>query len=125
MFWVVFQTAGGDVAALCLWRTYLHSDLRQVDLQRQLLPAVHVRVVGLLEGSLQLVELEGGERRPVAAVLLLGVVVVGQFAVSVRGVRAQRRIGRAARAAATCAQGTASGRTLPRKTPHLLHLVDF
>lgn len=64
--------------------THLDADLRQVDLQRQLLSAVHVRVVGLLEGSLQLVKLEGGERGPVPAVFLLRVLVVGQFAVSVR-----------------------------------------
>jgi len=66
------------------WGHYLHSDLRQVDLQRQLLPAVHVRVVGLLESSLEFVELEGGERCPVPTVLLLGVFIVGQFSVSAR-----------------------------------------
>lgn len=87
-------------------RAYLHSDLRQVDLQRQLLPAVHVRVVGLLERPLQLVQLERGERRPVPTVLLLGVLVVGQFAVPVRGVRADRGFGGAAGATSTCADGT-------------------
>ena len=55
---------------------YLHSDLGQVDLQRQLLAAVHVGVVGPVEGALQLVQLEGGEGGPVPAVLLLGVVLL-------------------------------------------------
>ena len=64
--------------------TYLHSDFRQVDLQGQLLSAVHVRVVGFLEGPLQLVQLEGGERGPVPAVLLLVALVVGQFSAGVR-----------------------------------------
>lgn len=82
--------------------SYLHSDFRQVHLERQLLPAVHVRVVGLLEGSLQLVELEGGEGGPVAAVLLLGVLVVRQLGVPVRGVRAQRRVRGAVGATRTC-----------------------
>lgn len=65
-------------------RTYLHSDLRQVNFQRQLLSAVHVRVMGLFKRSLQFVELESGERRPVPTVFLLGILVIGQFAVSVR-----------------------------------------
>ena len=34
---------------------YLDSDFRQVDLHGELLPAVDVRVVGLLESSLKLV----------------------------------------------------------------------
>ena len=55
---------------------YLHSDLRQVDLERQLLAAVHVGVVGLVEGALKLVQLEGGEGGPVPAVLLLGMVLL-------------------------------------------------
>ena len=50
---------------------YLDSDFRQVDLHGELLPAVDVRVVGLLEGSLQLVQLVRGEGRPVPPVLLL------------------------------------------------------
>lgn len=90
---------------LCNGCAHLHSDLRQVDFQRQLLAAVHVRVVGLLKRPLQLVQLEGGERRPVPTVFLLGVLVVGQFAVSVRRVRTRRRFGRAAGATSTCARG--------------------
>lgn len=83
--------------------TNLHPDLRQVDLHRQLLAAVHVRIVGLLESPLQLVELEGGERGPVPPVLLLGVLVVGQFAlVPVRRVRTHRGFGGAAGATHTC-----------------------
>lgn len=81
--------------------SYLHSDLRQVDLQRQLLPAVHVRVVGLLEGSLQLVQLEGGEGGPVPAVLLLRVLVVRQLGVSVRRVGTHGGVGGAAGATRT------------------------
>lgn len=87
---------------------YLHSDLRQVDLQGQLLPAVHVRVMGLLESSFQLVELEGGECGPVPAVLLLGVLIVGQFPVPVRWVRARRGFRAAAATADTCGGRTES-----------------
>ena len=50
---------------------YLDSDFRQVDLHGELLPAVDVRVVGLLEGSLQLVQLVRCEGGPVPPVLLL------------------------------------------------------
>lgn len=82
---------------------YLHSDLRQVDFQRQLLSAVHVRVVGLLKRPLQFMELESGEGRSVPTVFLLGVLVVRQFAVSVRRVGTRRRFGRAAGATSTCA----------------------
>lgn len=71
-------------AAVFWGHPYLHSDLRQVDLQRQLLPAVHVRVMGLFESPLQFVELESGECRPVPTVFLLGVFIIGQLAVSVR-----------------------------------------
>ena len=69
---------------------YLHSDLRQVDLERQLLAAVHVGVVGLVEGALQLVQLEGGEGGPVPAVLLLGVVLLGVLGVLSAAVPARR-----------------------------------
>ena len=55
---------------------YLNADFRQVDLHGQLLPAVDVRVVGLLEGPLQLMELIGGEGGAVSPVLLLRVVIV-------------------------------------------------
>lgn len=51
--------------------THLDPDFRQIDLHGQLLAAVHVRVMGLLERSLQLVQLIGGERGAVPAVLLL------------------------------------------------------
>lgn len=56
---------------------YLHADLRQVDLHGQLLAAVHVRVVGLLEGALQLVQLVRGEGGAVPPVLLLGLLLLG------------------------------------------------
>lgn len=59
--------------------------------------------MGLFKRSLQFVELESGERRPVPTVFLLGVLVVGQFAVSVWRVRTRRRFGRAAGATSTCA----------------------
>ena len=63
----------------CLWiyrrwepaKTHLNSDLWEVNFERQLLSAVHVRVVWLLERPLQLVKLVRGKRGPVAAVLLL------------------------------------------------------
>lgn len=91
--------------------TYLHSDLRQVDLQRQLLPAVHVRVVGLFESSLQLVQLEGGECCSVPAVFLLRVFIVGQFSVSVRWARARGRVSGAVGATHTCGDTRAWGPT--------------
>ena len=47
---------------------HLNSDLWKVDLHGQLLPAVHVGVVALLEGPLQLVQLVRSERRPVSSV---------------------------------------------------------
>ena len=43
--------------------SHLHPRLRQVYLHGYLLPGVDVRVVGLLERSLQLLQLGGGERR--------------------------------------------------------------
>ena len=55
---------------------YLDPNLWEVDLHGQLLAAVHVGVVGLLEGALQLVELVGGEGGAVAPVLLLGLFVL-------------------------------------------------
>lgn len=69
-----------------MFGSYLYSDLRQVNFESQLLSAVHVRVMRLLEGSLQLVQLEGGECCPVSTVFLFRVFIVGQFSVSVRGV---------------------------------------
>ncbi len=47
----------------------LDAHLGQVDLDGELLAAVHVRVVGLLEGALELVQLKGGECGAVASVL--------------------------------------------------------
>lgn len=91
-------------------RAYLHSDLRQVDFERQLLSAVHVRVVGLLKRPLQFMELEGGEGGPVPTVFLLGVLVVRQFAVPVRRVGTHGRLGRAAGATSTCAHREERGR---------------
>lgn len=83
--------------------THLHPDLGQVDLHGQLLPAVHIWIVRLLERSLQLVQLEGGERGSIPTVLLLRVFVVGQFAfVSVRRIRTHGGFGCAAGAAHTC-----------------------
>lgn len=52
-------------------RAHLHAHLRQVDLHGELLARVHVRVVALLEGALQLVQLVGGEGGAVPPVLLL------------------------------------------------------
>lgn len=63
------------------WRTssYLNSDLWEVHLHGEFLTAVHVWVVGLLEGTLQLMQLVGGEGGAVASVLLLGLVVLARF----------------------------------------------
>ena len=75
----LFPSNQGGTGRCCrLCSAYLHPDLRQVDLHGQLLAAVHVRVVGLLEGALQLVQLVGGEGGAVAAVLLLGLLVLAQ-----------------------------------------------
>ena len=52
---------------------YLNSNLRQVNLHCQLLPTVDVWVVGLLEGSLQLMKLIGGEGGTVSSVFLFRV----------------------------------------------------
>lgn len=54
----------------------LNANFRQVDLHGELLPGVDVRVVGLLERSLELVQLVGREGGPVATVLLLAPVAV-------------------------------------------------
>lgn len=59
--------------------SYLDSDLREVHLHGELLAAVHIRVVGLLEGTLQLMQLVGGEGGAVASVLLLGLVVLARL----------------------------------------------
>lgn len=59
--------------------SYLNSDFREVDLHGELLAAVHVRVVGLLKGTLQLVQLVGGEGGAVAPVLLLGLLVLARL----------------------------------------------
>ena len=74
----VFHPTNKEEGDVVVGSTYLHPDLRQVDLHGQLLTAVHVRVVGLLEGPLQLVELVGGEGGAVAPVLLLGLVVLAE-----------------------------------------------
>lgn len=56
--------------------THLDADFRQIDLHGELLPGVDVRVVGLLKRPLELVQLVGGEGRPVTTVLLLAAVAV-------------------------------------------------
>lgn len=50
---------------------YLHPGFSQVDLECQLLPGVDVRVVGLREDPLQLLQLRAGERGPDAPLLPL------------------------------------------------------
>lgn len=54
--------------------SYLNSDLWEVHLHGKLLTAVYIWIVGLLKGTLQLVQLVGGEGGAVAPVLLLGLV---------------------------------------------------
>ena len=49
------------VFGVCVSVVYLHAGLRQVDLQRHLLPHEDVRVPGLSEQRLQDVELRAGE----------------------------------------------------------------
>lgn len=56
---------------------YLHADLGQVDLHGQLLAAVDIGVVGLLEGAFQLMQLVGGEGGAVPPVFLLGLLLLG------------------------------------------------
>ena len=56
--------------------SYLNSHFWKIDFHCQFLPAVDIRVVGLLEGPLQLVKLVRGEGGPVPPVLLLVGVIV-------------------------------------------------
>lgn len=69
------------------WETtppsYLNSHFGQVDLHRQFLSAVHVRIVGFLKSSLQFMQLVGGEGRTVPPVLFLGLVFIRKFPVTV------------------------------------------
>ena len=59
------------------WRTtHLNTYFREVDLHGELLPGVDVRIVGLLERSLEFVQLVGREGRPVTTMLLLASVAV-------------------------------------------------
>ena len=76
-------------------RTDLDPDFRQVDLEGQLLPAVHVRIVRLLKGPLQLVKLVRGERGAVTPVfLLVGAVIRVSTLVIARVVASAHRRGR-------------------------------
>lgn len=63
----------------CCGSSYLNSDFREVHLHGQLLSTVHVWVVGLLEGTLQLMQLVGGESGAVAPVFLLGLVILARL----------------------------------------------
>lgn len=56
--------------------THLNTYFREVDLHGELFPGVDVRVVGLFERSLELVQLIGREGRPVTTMLLLAPVAV-------------------------------------------------
>lgn len=51
--------------------SHLNAILGQTGLHRKQLPGTHVRVVGLLEGLLQLLQLAAGEDRPAVAALVL------------------------------------------------------
>lgn len=51
--------------------SHLHARLGEVDLQRELLSRVNVRVVSLREHALQLLQLRAGERGPNAPLLPL------------------------------------------------------
>ena len=65
------QQSSGEIQKRTRKSLYLDPDFWQVDLHGELLPAVDIRVVGLLEGSLQLMQLVGGEGRPIPPMLLL------------------------------------------------------
>lgn len=79
------------------FRTHLDAHFRQIDLHGELLATVHVRVVALLEGALQLVQLVRGEGGAVAAVLLLA---VGHSAAAAAAAATRRRRRRLVLAAA-------------------------
>jgi len=56
--------------------THLNTNFRKVHLHGELLPGVDVRIVGLLERSLELVQLVSREGSPVATMFLLAPVTV-------------------------------------------------
>ena len=62
---------------------YLHTSLRQVNPAGQLLASEHIWIVGFLKHALQLPQLEAGEGRAVAPLLLvLGLICEGKQAVT-------------------------------------------
>lgn len=69
------------MSQLLLSKAYLNSNFWEVDFHRQLFSTVYIWVVGLLKGTLELVQLIGGEGGSVASVFLFGLILVG----SVRG----------------------------------------
>lgn len=62
-----------------LLEAYLHSHFWEVNFHGQLFTAVNVGVVGLLEGTLQFVQLVGGEGGSVAPVFLFGLIFLRGF----------------------------------------------
>lgn len=59
--------------------SHLNSDLWEAHFHGELLAAVHIRVVGLLEGTLQLMQLVGGEGGAVAPVLFLRLIILARL----------------------------------------------
>lgn len=62
-------------------KAYLNSNFWEVDFHGQLFSTVHVGVVGLLKGALELVQLIGREGGSVASVFLFRLILIG----SIRG----------------------------------------
>lgn len=56
--------------------TYLYSDLREVDFHSKLLTAIHIRIVRLLKGTLELMQLICGEGGAVSPMLLLWLLLI-------------------------------------------------
>ena len=71
---------------------YLNSSFCKIQPQGELLPGEHVRVLGLLEAPLQLVELERRERRPRSTNLSRFVAVLELALLVTQGIVAEPRI---------------------------------
>lgn len=66
--------------------TYLNPDFGKADFESEFFARVDVRVVGLFERLFQLVQLEGGERGPVATVFLARGVIAATLAAVAAGI---------------------------------------
>ena len=68
------------------WTAYLNPDFGKTDFESEFFARVDVRVVGLFERLLQLVQLKCGERGPVTAVLLTRRVIAATLAAGAAGI---------------------------------------